>query len=102
MSHWNHRVVKKIYENGEEEYSIREVFYNDAGEIYGYTINPVDLVCETLENLREYIQWCLNCLDKPILEDGKVEFASDDVSDKDLENCKNYDSIEDLLDDLGK
>lgn len=78
MSHWNHRVVKKIYPNGEEEYSIREAFYNDAGELCAYTENPIDLACETLDDLREYILWCLKALDAPILEDGKVKFAKDD------------------------
>ncbi len=41
MSHWNHRVIKKIYEDGEEEYGIHEVFYNTDGTIFGYTQEPV-------------------------------------------------------------
>jgi len=85
MSHWNHRVVKKIYnegkENEEEQYSVREAHYNDNGDLYAYTEEPVDLACESMEALKEYIQWCLNCLDKPILEDGKVVFAKDDFDD---------------------
>jgi hypothetical protein len=100
--HWNYRVVKKIYSDGSKEYSVREVHYNDAGEICGYTADPVDLANETLEDLKEYIQWCLNCLDKPILEDGKVEFASDGIIKEDLEMAEEFDNIEDFLDDLGK
>ena len=43
---WNHRVVKKVFNKGtedeEEQYSIREVFYNSDGAIYAYTENPID------------------------------------------------------------
>lgn len=79
MGHWNHRVVKKVFnkgtENEEEQYSIREVFYNNDGSIYAYTENPIDLACESLDGLREYIGWCLKALDAPILIDGEVKFS---------------------------
>jgi hypothetical protein len=95
MSHWNHRVIKKTYKKGTEDeeamYSVHEVFYNDAGEIYAYTTDPIDLSCESLDALKEYIQWCLNCLDKPVLVDGEVVFAKDD-----------YDLSEDDLEELDK
>jgi len=102
MNHWNHRVIRKVYENGEEEYSIREVHYNNAGKIYAYTEEAVDLARETLDGLRQYILWCLKALDDPILEDGKIEFASDDISYKDLEEAREYENIENLLNNLGK
>lgn len=85
---WNHRVVRKVFnkgtENEEEEYSIREVFYNDEGAIYGYTENPIDLACESLDSLKEYIQQCLDACDKPILIEGEVEFAKDDLFEEDF------------------
>ena len=87
MEHyWNHRVVKKTYETGEVEYSVRETHYNEDGTIYAYTIDPTSLACESIEGLREYIGWCLKALDKPILEDGKVEFVDydDDLDDIDF------------------
>lgn len=96
MGHWNHRVVKKVFESGEEQYSVREVFYNDDGQIYAYTEDPIDLACETPEALREYIQWCLNCLDKPILEDGKVIFAKDDFD----ETEEPYETMDEIIEEL--
>ena len=72
MSHWNCRVVKETI-SGQDFFSIREVFYDDQG-IYGYTEEPVDICGESIDALREYLQLCLDCLDKPVLEDGKVEF----------------------------
>jgi hypothetical protein len=96
MGHWNHRVVKKVFESGEEQYSVREVFYNDNGDICAYTEDPIDLACESLDGLREYIQWCLNCLDKPILEDGKVVFAKDDYDEEELNELKASDTGDDV------
>ena len=75
---WNHRVVKQIFDDEIDWFSIREVFYNEDGDITGYTENPVDICGESIDGLREYLQWCLNSLDKPILEDGKVEFVDQD------------------------
>ena len=74
MSHWNHRVVKEI-NHGEVVFSVREVFYNDDDSIYAYTQEPVDISGESIAALREYLQWCLICLDKPILIDGEVVFV---------------------------
>ena len=94
MSHWNHRVIKKVYKQGTEHeetsYSVHEVYYNDADNIVAHTSDPIDLSCETLEALREYIQWCLNCLDKPILVDGEIVFAEDnyDIDDVDLKEVE--------------
>jgi hypothetical protein len=82
MIHWNHRVVKAVYPDGEEWFSVREVFYNADGSIYAYTEKPVDIAGESIDALREYLQWCMNCLDKPILEDGKVKFVEpEDAAD---------------------
>lgn len=75
MSHWNHRVIKRTTER-EVLYGIHEVFYNDDdGSIYAYTKEPIQAQCESIEELREYVQWMLECIDKEILVDGKVEFV---------------------------
>jgi len=85
MSHWNHRVIKKTwnkgYEHEESQYGIHEVFYNDDGEIYAHPETAVTLSNETIEDLREYLQWCLESLDKPILIEGEIVFAKDNFGD---------------------
>ena len=102
MSHWNHRVIKKVYNNGEIQLGIHEVFYNDDGSIYGYTEDPTqasvsDMDESTLlDDLREYIQWMLNCIDKPILIDGEVEFKHDPIEDQ-IDELVRSDNPEDAI-----
>ena len=78
MSHWNHRVVKEVLEDGTDWYSVREVFYNDDNTIYAYTQEPINISGESIKELKEYVQWVLDCLDKDVLVDGEVEFIDYD------------------------
>ena len=78
MSYWNHRVVREKLEDGNNWYSVREVFYNDDDTIYAYTQEPIDISGESIKELKEYVQWILDCLDKDILIDGEVEFIDQD------------------------
>jgi hypothetical protein len=75
MSCWNHRVVKETLPNGEDWYTVREVYYNADGTIYAYTQEAVGISGYTIEELREYTQWVLAALDKPVLVDGEVQFV---------------------------
>lgn len=81
MAHWNHRVVKQKLEDGTEWFSVREVFYNDDGSIFAYTEEPVDISSESIEELKQYTQWILDCLDKDILVDGEVTFIDPELLD---------------------
>ena len=76
MTHWNHRVVKRTHNSGEETYGIHEVFYDgdddtDSGDAISYTTEPVCVSCGSLEALREYLQWMINCLDKEVIVEDK-------------------------------
>jgi len=90
MSHWNHRVVKEITQDGNEWFTVREVFYNDDGSIYAYTEDPVKIAGESIEDLRKYCQWVLNCLDKEVLIDGEVEFVDFYRDMEDEENATDW------------
>ena len=78
MSYWNHRVVKETLD-GEAWYTVREVFYNADGSIYAYTQEAVDICGESITELREYTEWVLKALDKPVLVAGEVEFVDYDA-----------------------
>lgn len=84
MAHWNHRVVKEKYDNGEEYYSIRECHYNDDGSIYAYSAEARPAYGETLEDLRWTLEHMLKSLDAPVLIDGEVKFV-DPYKNEDFE-----------------
>lgn len=79
---WNHRVVKEKIDavDGEKEdwYSIREVFYNDDGSIFGYTSEPITISGHGIDELRQTCLWILACLNKDTLIDGEVVFIDKD------------------------
>jgi hypothetical protein len=88
---WNHRVMKKIFPNGEIEFSIREVYYNDDGTIYAHTEHPIAPTGETIKDLRKILEWMVKSLDNPILVDGEVKFVS---YDSDLESEEDSNDLE--------
>ena len=75
MSHWNHRVFKETLADGGDWYTVREVFYNEDGSIYAHTEEAADISGRSIKEIREYTQWVLDCLDKPILVVGEIEFV---------------------------
>lgn len=71
MSHWNYRIMKRTI-NGETGYTLHEVYYNDAGEIEGYTEDPIAPFGTDIEDLRINIWQMRQAFDKPVLEYEKL------------------------------
>lgn len=88
MSHWNHRVMKRTLGDGSEYYGIHEVFYNDDGSIYAFTKNSMDVFGESVEDLRQTLEWMLKCLEHPILDYDNTPCT---VDDEDLHEDENED-----------
>jgi hypothetical protein len=63
MITWNYRV----FQEPEGDFTIREVFYNEGGEITGCTANPVEPFGETLAELHQCLQDFQAALELPIL-----------------------------------
>ena len=73
--HWNHRVMIRHHEGTDEtSMGIREVFYDDDGNIDAWTADDMDPHGETLEELRADLERMLACLERPVL-DERVEEA---------------------------
>lgn len=70
--YWNHRVMKNVPDPKHpdyEEYSIREVFYNDEdGSIIGWTEGE-EVWGESVESMRQTLEWMMGALDKPVLDE---------------------------------
>lgn len=57
---WNYRVV-----HTGDEYGIHEVYYDPTG----WTVEPVPVVADSVEDLRDVLNRMLAALDKPVIED---------------------------------
>lgn len=69
--YWNYRIIKKQV-GGEDRYAIHEVYYQ-KGKPYMYTENPVEISAESIEDLKEELEWIQDCLDKPVLTDDDMD-----------------------------
>jgi hypothetical protein len=72
MSHWNYRVVHQVFilNNGEKEdsYAIHETYYNDDGVPVNISTNPDPAAADSVDDLRDVLEWMMRALDKPVLE----------------------------------
>jgi hypothetical protein len=88
MPTWNHRVVQKRDPNycegsawPENYYEIHEAHYNNNGDLCAITEDAIMPYGETIEELKETLEWMLNACDQPILVDGEIDYASWDDED---------------------
>jgi len=66
---WNLRLVKMESEFPDDEYiEIREVYYDQVGKPLGHC--PATIGGENIAEIRQYIEWAIDCLDKPVLTFG--------------------------------
>jgi len=63
---WNYRVIRHK-NDGDEWLAIHEVYYDDDGSSELTTQDPSDIVGETVESLRDTLEYMLESLDKSIL-----------------------------------
>jgi len=75
---WNYRVMRSYFEDMPDAwYSIREVYYDNHGEVDGWTVDEAAPVGDTVEELLEILGLMRNCLDKPILDEAELEARKD-------------------------
>jgi len=67
MSHWNHRVLKRII-NGEPTFAIHEIYYNNDCKPVSWTQVSVAPLGETLEGLKADFDIQKKAFEKPLLE----------------------------------
>lgn len=74
MTHWNHRIMKRTVD-GETFFAVYEVYYDDAGNVTGWTEDPASpvydpAVDEEGTTMRTEIERFLRACDKPTLDWG--------------------------------
>ena len=56
MSHWNYRVMKRNVGNGEYDFGIYEVYYDDKGQVQGWTKESMTPTCPSEQGLLAEIE----------------------------------------------
>ena len=100
---WNHRVMRRVTKYG-TYYGVHEVYYDSEGKVDGYTMHPVNIAGESVEEIKEYLEMILNCLDKEILdyeEEEKNEILRQKIEEGLESGLSDFDS-EEYLNELKK
>lgn len=69
---WNYRLTKEIITHkylAEPEilFGIREVFYDENGDISGFSEEP-DIISDSIEGMKDILTKMLKCCDKAIID----------------------------------
>ena len=67
MGHWNYRIMKRENNEGQFEFGIYEVFYDDNGKVIASTENSLTPVCDSEEDLRIELNIMMKAFDKETL-----------------------------------
>jgi hypothetical protein len=78
---WNYRLTKEIIHNkyvAEPEilYGIREVFYDENGDISGFSEEP-DVVSDSVDGMKDILTKMLMSCDKPLIDYNTGEEIQD-------------------------
>jgi len=63
MSSFNYRVMR----HG-DEFAIHEVFYDENGNVNGWSLDPLSVFSQSVEDLRHELGLYLLALDKPVID----------------------------------
>ena len=91
MTYWNYRIIIK-----NEEYAIHEVFYDDMGNIIAYSQSPIEFVAESMEELKNQLQWI-----QEALEDVPLTLDDLPIAPETLPTVKDGITIDELEQQLG-
>lgn len=79
MRHWNYRVLKRVVqplrESGsepEDMYGIHECYYDSKGKLYSFSADPIPVVANTLEDLKDNLDRMARAFSSPVLDYNKL------------------------------
>lgn len=68
---WDYSVIED-----KENFRIHEVYYNDAGEITAISEDSIAPEGDTLEELKDDMEYYFAALRRPVLKKDEIKFAS--------------------------
>ena len=79
--HWNYRLMRREH-SGETTVAIHEVFYDDNGDVDGWTEGPCQPMGASPDGLLDDLKTMLEAFDQPVLdyETGKADKASKETA----------------------
>ena len=81
---WNYRVCRKRFEgfnpdlhdpDDEYSYGIYEVYYNDDGDIWANSMEPMEPYGTSLESIKECFSLMQQAFTKPLIDLDTIEYA---------------------------
>lgn len=69
MTKWDYRVFRCAEPDGSPFYEMREVHYDEANKVTGWTEGAASPLGETFQELIGDLAWLMAALTKPILDD---------------------------------
>ena len=99
---WDYRVVRKTTEDGDEWLGIQEVYYDDeTGKPMAHTMD-LEVVGDSISDLRKTLQRMLWCLDKEVVDEIHNDVMEDNMEDRvlslEMENAEMRDRLTELGD----
>jgi len=77
---WNHRIVRQKLENDAGDWlKICEVYYDDKGVPWTHTVDAVGVSGETLEELKQTLEWMQKAVTEPILDEADFVGVCSDI-----------------------
>lgn len=108
--YWNHRVFKRYYDDFPGDgpyYTLHEVYYDDEDDsIIGYVADDKPAWGESIDELKQVLNWMLDACDKPIIDSKELDKYFEErrleleANPPEEEEYVVYNSIEELLEDL--
>jgi hypothetical protein len=79
MGTWNYRVCKETYNKGtdfeEVDFSVREVYYNNTGEIWAAAEKAAGIYGESVDEVRNGIEKLMLAVNKEVVDLDTIVYA---------------------------
>ena len=103
---WDYRVVRQTTEDGDEWYSVQEIYYDDeTGEPMAHTVD-LQIEGDTIAGMRIQLERMLKSLDEPVVDEiqNGVEDDIDSIEGRvlslEMENAEMKDRLTELGDEM--
>ena len=100
---WDYRVVRKTTEDGDEQLSVQEVYYDDDETPMAHTTD-LEIIGDNIADIRKQLQSMLWCLDKEIVDEIESEVTEKTIEDRvlglEIENAEMRDRLSELGDEM--